>query len=51
MHYCFGLEGIQDADIGIGVEHFVIVILSVNKFQFEELQLLPSLLQLFFTLL
>ena len=40
--YGFGLEGVQDANVGIGVEHLVVVVLSVNEFKLEKLKLLPG---------
>ena len=50
-NYCFRLKWVEDSDIGIGIEHFIEVILSVDQFQFEELQLMPSFFELLLSLL
>jgi hypothetical protein len=42
--YRFGLEGVQNAHVRVGVEHFVVVVLTVYQLQFEEFQLLPGTL-------
>lgn len=44
--YRFGLEGVQDAHVGISVEHLVIDVLAVYQLQLEELQGLPGSLEL-----
>lgn len=49
--YCFCLEGVQHTYIRIGVEHLIIVIFSVDELKFEELELLPSSLEFFLSLL
>ena len=49
--YRFCLEGVEDADVGVRIEHLVVVVLPVDQLQLEELQLLPGLPQLLLSLL
>jgi hypothetical protein len=52
MHnYSFGFEGVENANVRIGIKHLVVVVFPVDKLQFKELQLLPCLLQLLLPLL
>lgn len=42
----FGLEGVQDADVGVGVEHLVVDVLAVHELEFVEFKGLPGAFEL-----
>jgi hypothetical protein len=51
LRFCHGFERIQHTDIWIGVEEFIEVVLSVDKLEFEELELMPGPFEFLFSLL
>jgi hypothetical protein len=51
LWFCHGLKRVKDPNVGIGIEKFIEVVLSINQLKFEELKLVPGSFELLLSLL